>query len=315
MKKISILLAAMVLFIFSLVSCDKSNPTETEKTGSIKGTIIETINKTALGSVTITTDPTTTTVTTNSLGEFEITDVTPGIYTVSASKSDYYTRPTKISVTAGKAATADISIRPLTVTDVDGNTYQTLQIGDQIWMAENLKVTHYRNGAVIPQVADVDWRTLTGNGAHCEYDNNVNNVATYGRLYRWDAVTHNNNIAPLGSHMPSDAEWQVLIDYLSGVSAAGGKMKETGTVHWSSPNNGATNESSFSGLPGGFREADYSGNRYLGMGNDGHFWSTTESGSNATQEAIGFNLNYFSSTIKRESYYQGHGLSVRCVMD
>ena len=250
---------------------------------------------------------------TNASGEFEITGITPRFYTVSASKSDYYMRSRKISVLAGSAATADIALRPTMVTDIDGNTYQTVQIGNQIWLAENLKVTHYRNGTAIPQVADAVWGNVSGAGALCDYDNDPNNAAAYGRLYRWDAATQSDNLAPQGCYVPSDAEWQVLIDFLGGRSTAGGKMKEVGTTHWLTPNNGATNESGFSGLPGGFREANFGDNRFLELGTGAHLWSTTESVQPG--EAFGFNLDYFSSTVKKDPYYKGHGLSVRCVMN
>ena len=149
-----------------------------------------------------------------------------------------------------------------TVTDIDGNTYQTVKIGDQWWMAENLKVTCYRNGDAIPNITDgTTWASLS-TGAYCEYNNDINNVATYGRLYNWYAVTDSRNIAPAGWHVPSDAEWKQLEMYL-GMSQSeadatgwrgtdeGGKLKEVGTMHWNSPNTGATNESGFTALPGG----------------------------------------------------------------
>jgi len=140
-----------------------------------------------------------------------------------------------------------------TVTDIDGNCYRTVTIGTQVWMAENLKVTHDCNGEAIPNVTDgATWAGLTA-GAYCEYNNDVNNVATYGRLNNWYAVADSRNISPAGWHVASDAEWQTLSIFLGGDAIAGGKMKETGTTHWYSPNTGATNESGFSALPGGYR--------------------------------------------------------------
>jgi uncharacterized protein (TIGR02145 family) len=133
-----------------------------------------------------------------------------------------------------------------TVTDIDGNVYQTVTIGTQVWMKENLKVTHYRNGEAIPNVTDGNvWGALT-TGAYCEYNNDVNNVATYGRLYISYAVADNRNIAPTGWHVPSDAEWKQL-EMTLGMSQAqadsvgwhgapvGGKLKEAGTTHWLAP--------------------------------------------------------------------------------
>ena len=209
-----------------------------------------------------------------------------------------------------------------TVTDIDGNVYQTVTIGTQVWMAENLKVTHYRNGDAIPNETDGGtWAGLT-TGAYCEYNNDVNNLAVYGRLYNWYAVADSRNIAPMGWHVPSDAEWKQLEMFLGmsqaeadaiggrgGAVNVGGKLKETGTTHWLSPNTGATNESGFSGLPGGYRSYD---GTYDGIGNDAYFWSSTEGSSNY---AWGRSLHYFYSGVARGSNYKQYGFSLRCVRD
>jgi uncharacterized protein (TIGR02145 family) len=142
-----------------------------------------------------------------------------------------------------------------TLTDQDGNVYKTITIGTQTWMAENLRTTKYRDGSAIPNITD---KTAWGNistGAYCNYNNttSADTIATYGRLYNWYAATESRNIAPAGWHVPNDAEWETLIYYLGGFSVAGGKMKETGTTHWISPNTGATNESGFTALPSGLR--------------------------------------------------------------
>lgn len=207
-----------------------------------------------------------------------------------------------------------------TVTDIDGNVYQTIKIGDQWWMAENLKVTHYRNGDPIPNVTgSVQWAGLT-TGAYCEYNNNANNVATYGRLYNWYAVNDGRNIAPEGWHVPSDAEWKQLEMYLgmNQVQAnatgwrgtnEGGKLKEAGTEHWWSPNTGATNESGFTALPGGHRTAD---GIYDYMGVWAYFWTSTEYGSLVSWYR---HLNYQFSKVGRYRYLNEYGSSVRCVKD
>ncbi len=209
-----------------------------------------------------------------------------------------------------------------TVTDIDGNVYQTITIGDQVWMMENLKVTHYRNGDPIPNVTDGGtWEGLT-TGAYCNYNNNEGNVATYGRLYNWYAVDDSRNIAPEGWHVPTDEEWKQLEMYL-GMSQAeadadaldwrgtdeGGKLKETGTTHWNSPNEGATNESGFTALPGGFRH--HSGN-FGNMGYYAYFWSSTETSSSYAWYR---NLGYSGSQVYRSNYYKQDGFSVRCVRD
>jgi uncharacterized protein (TIGR02145 family) len=196
-----------------------------------------------------------------------------------------------------------------TVTDIDGNVYQTVTIGTQVWMAANLKVTHYRNGEDIPNVTNAAaWAALT-TGGYCNYNNDVNNVATYGSLYNWYATVDSLNIAPTGWHVPTDAEWQTLSDFLGGDAVAGGKMKEAGTTHWVSPNTGATNESGFSALPGGFRD---NGGACYGMSYSTRFWSATESSSSyAWDRSVGC----YGSGISRGSDGKKEGFSVRCVRD
>jgi uncharacterized protein (TIGR02145 family) len=195
-----------------------------------------------------------------------------------------------------------------TVTDIDGNTYLTVKIGNQWWMAENLRVTHFRNGEDMPNITDnTTWRNLT-TGAYCNYNNDTAQVAVYGRLYNWYAVGDSRNIAPAGWHVPSDAEWQTLVDYLGGQVVAGGKMKEVGTTHWWYPS-GATNESGFTALPGGLR-----GNFgvYSSMGNYAQFWSSTENYSNLAWYHY---LVCESSGVNRYDAEMRGGFSVRCVKD
>jgi uncharacterized protein (TIGR02145 family) len=198
----------------------------------------------------------------------------------------------------------------ITVRDIDGNMYQIVRIGTQYWMAENLKVTHYRNGDVIPNVTDnTQWRNLSS-GACCYYNNDADNTLIYGSLYNWYAVTDERNIAPKGWHVPSDEEWQTLVDYLGGDAVAGGKLKEAGTAHWQIPNTGATNESDFSALPGGYRSGNYGTFNCLEY--YANFWSTTE---NDTLEAWYRYLGYGSSEVYRYDYHKRYGFSVRCVRD
>jgi uncharacterized protein (TIGR02145 family) len=194
------------------------------------------------------------------------------------------------------------------ITDIDGNTYKTVTIGTQTWMAENLKVTKYNDGIAIPNVTDnTEWKELT-TGALCDYGNTPSNSETYGKLYNWHAV-NTGKLCPTGWHVPSDAEWTELTDYLGGRSVAGGKLKETGTTHLASPNTGATNETGFTALPGGFR--GYDGAFYY-IGYHGYWWSATENGSNnAWYRLMGFNF----STVARHNYYKELGVSVRCVRD
>jgi len=142
---------------------------------------------------------------------------------------------------------------PSTVTGNDGNVYQVVRIGNQCWMAENLRTTRYANGDAIPQVTgNSTWSSLS-TGAWCWYDNDNQYENPYGKLYNWHAVADSRNICPAGWHVPTDAEWDALANFLGGSNVAGGKMKATGTAHWNSPNTDATNSSGFTGLPGGYR--------------------------------------------------------------
>ena len=194
------------------------------------------------------------------------------------------------------------------ITDIDGNTYKTVTIGTQTWMAENLKVTKYNDGIAIPNVTDnTAWRELT-TGALCDYDNTPSNSETYGKLYNWHAV-NTGKLCPTGWHVPSDAEWTELTDYLGGTSDAGGKLKETGTTHWNSPNTGATNETGFTALPGGYR---YSSGTFRYVGDYGLWWSATESNaSNAWSRSVGYSYSY----VGRVSRDKELGFSVRCLRD
>ncbi|MGV9003096.1 FISUMP domain-containing protein [Flavobacterium sp.] len=170
-----------------------------------------------------------------------------------------------------KTGSVVVSNSSVTVTDIDGNVYQTVVIGTQTWTQTNLNVSKYRNGDTIPQVTNQStWANLT-TGAWCYYQNNTANGATYGKLYNWYAVNDPRGLAPAGYHIPSDAERITLTTFLGGESIAGGKMKST--TGWNSPNTAATNSSGFTGLPGGCRN-DY-GSFYF-IGETGYWWSSSE---------------------------------------
>ena len=142
------------------------------------------------------------------------------------------------------------------ISDIDGNEYETVKIGSQWWMAENLKTTRCNDGTLIPLVSnDSSWQNLLTPG-YCWYNNDsIAYADPYGALYNYYSVadTNSSNICPIDWHVPSSAEWTTLTGFLGGTFVAGGKMKETGTAHWANPNTGATNESGFTGLPGGIR--------------------------------------------------------------
>jgi uncharacterized protein (TIGR02145 family) len=200
---------------------------------------------------------------------------------------------------------------PCPQTDVDGNVFQVVTIGTQVWMSENLKVTHYRNGDPIPNVTDAATWANFGAGAFCNYDNDANTVSVYGRLYNWHAVSDSRGLAPAGWHVASEAEWQTLIDYLGGAAVAGGKLKEFGTAHWSAPNLGATNESRFTALPTGIR---YIGGTFYGVGTEDGFWSSTEISSGSI-DAWYYGLGHNDGAIWRHNHHKQIGFSVRCVKD
>jgi hypothetical protein len=180
----------------------------------------------------------------------------------------------------------------------------------QEWTNQNLSVTRYRNGDIIPQVTDdTQWGNLT-TGAWCWYNNDSATYAsTYGRLYNWYAVNDARGLAPQGYHVPSDAEWTFLETILGGSSIAGGKMKEAGFTHWFSPNEGATNSSGFAGLPGGYRD---NGGTFHSLGAFGGWWSSTEYN---TTNARYHGLGSFTSSSYSFNDTKSSGYSVRCVKD
>jgi uncharacterized protein (TIGR02145 family) len=207
----------------------------------------------------------------------------------------YYVRAYATNSTGtayGNQQTFTTTATSQTVTDIDGNTYNTVQIGTQIWMSENLKTSRYRNGGSIPYVVgNSDWQALT-TGAWSNYNHDAANDPIYGKLYNW-YTTLGDTLCPTGWGVPTDAEWTILTTYLGGESVAGGKMKSVGTAYWNDPNTGATNESGFSVLPGGYRSNDGS---FVSIRNYAFFWSATESGSNFAWYR---SLNCFNSFVFR----------------
>lgn len=183
-------------------------------------------------------------------------------------------------------------------------------ICNQTWSTKNLNVATYRDGTPIPQVTNhTEWANLT-TGAWCWYNNDsATYAATYGKLYNWYAVHDSRGLAPIGWHIPTDAELSTLSTCLGGDSQAGGAIKEKGTTHWSTPNTQATNSSGFTGLPSGHRD----NNGTFGNLNDyGSFWSSTDyDKGTAWFRYLSFDNNIFT----RLKYNKIYGLSVRCVRD
>ena len=201
-------------------------------------------------------------------------------------------------------------VTPTTVTDIDGNTYNIVIIGTQSWMGENLKVTRYRNGDSIPNVLDhIEWETLSF-GAYSSYNNDTSLGNSYGFLYNWKVVQDSRKVCPDGWHVPTDAEWSTLINYLGGESIAGGKLKEKGTSHWRGPNIGATNESLFTALPGGYRSPE--NREFSSIGGIGYWWSSTD--YNLTSAWWRF-MSDGSTDVFRGYGPKRAGFSIRCIRD
>lgn len=195
---------------------------------------------------------------------------------------------------------------------IDENCYPSVTICNQTWMQKNLDVSTYRNGDVIPQVQDnTTWANLT-TGAWCYYENNSAYGTVYGKLYNWYAVIDPRGLAPAGWHVPTQAEWNILRTCLG--DFVGGKMKETGTLHWLSPNTGATNSSGFTALPGGMRNGGNNGAGFYQLGLYGIWWSSTEF---ISPPAFGV-FFYLSNNSEGSNLYfenKGTGFAVRCIKD
>ena len=207
-----------------------------------------------------------------------------------------------------------------TVTDIDGNVYKTVKIGDQVWMAENLKVTHYPDGTPIPNGAGVD-RYYDNDDFWFVYNDNLSYEDSYGLLYTWSAATNGaaasssipsgvQGVCPSGWHLPSNAEYEQLIDFLGGESVAGGKLKEAGYSHWDSPNTGATNESGFTFLGTGYKDV-YGDFRVLRQW--GYAWTASENTS--YYGAILATMHKEATAYPSYSTRKGTGCAVRCIKD
>jgi uncharacterized protein (TIGR02145 family) len=195
------------------------------------------------------------------------------------------------------------------VSDMDGNSYKTVKIGNQWWMAENLKTTQYNDGTLIPLITDdLTWKGLT-NGAYCWYGNYIANKTVYGALYNWYAI-NTNKLCPTGWHVPAYEDWKTLRNYLGGRTGTSGKLKEIGTKHWISPNDGATNETGFTALPGGYRHPL---GPFLELGSGGYWWLTTETTPETAWSIIISGGGTF--LFEERNFEKMWGFSVRCIKD
>jgi uncharacterized protein (TIGR02145 family) len=194
--------------------------------------------------------------------------------------------------------------------DIEGYIYETVVIGTQEWFSENLRTTKYRDGNLINNGSDtLAWQN-DSIGSYVWYSNDSSIYdSIYGKLYNWYAVDNSSGLCPVGWHVPTNAEFLVLMNYLGGSNDAGGKMKESGYTHWNAPNTGADNSSGFRALPGGYRGPN--GN-YKDHGSDGDFWSATESN---LSEGLFIYLNTGLKSFGHGPYSKKYGFSVRCLRD
>ena len=201
-----------------------------------------------------------------------------------------------------KDETQDDESNNTTVIDFDGNEYKTVEIGNQVWLGENLKSSRYPDGSVITK------------GIY-DYENNTANSEIYGKLYTWETsmngqtIEKSQGVCPSGWHIPSKSEWEELIDYLGGVTSAGGKLKEEGKTYWTSTDSTVTNSSGFTALPAGFMFYNF----YMNLGVETGFWTSTEYNND---EAYYKGLwNSHSRVLGPSTYKATMGLSVRCIKD
>jgi uncharacterized protein (TIGR02145 family) len=197
-----------------------------------------------------------------------------------------------------------------TVSDIDGNTYSTVSIGNQVWMGENLKVTKFNDQNPIALVLDdTQWSSQT-QAAYCYYQGDITNSNDYGNMYNWYVVNNSRNVCPTGYHVPSITEWEELITFLGGNAVAGGKLKEAGFAHWLSPNTGADNSSNFTLLPSGWR-ANNNG-FYENLSYMAYLWSST------AVDALSSNIMLVGHDSPAAYTSESHiltGLPIRCLKD
>jgi uncharacterized protein (TIGR02145 family) len=190
---------------------------------------------------------------------------------------------------------------PKNLIDSDSNLYNAVQIGDQMWMTENLKTTKYNDSTIIP-LSDAYRIWNTGIQGYCWYNNDTVNKRIYGGMYNTACVS-SKKLCPSGWHMPSEKEWSILISFLGGDSIAVIKLKETGTIHWVNSNTG-TNESGFAARPGGFRQGNAPFNLFLNVGTESYWWSS---------DGSIFFISHDHISSLDSGYWDGPGAYVRCI--
>jgi uncharacterized protein (TIGR02145 family) len=205
-----------------------------------------------------------------------------------------------------------------TVTDFENNTYNIVEIGNQVWIRENLRSSRFNDGTYIQNETKISsWLKLTSPGYCWYYNDSVKYKTEYGALYNWYAV-NTGKLCPAGWHVPDNAEWTILFNNLGGLNNAGGKLKETDTLHWVTPNNGATNESDFNALPGGrtmnYFEVYNPGYLvdFIGIGSEAYWWSSDEY---SESHGMYFKIKNTSAGVESGNTFKTLGFSVRCLKD
>ncbi len=185
---------------------------------------------------------------------------------------------------------------------------QTVTIGTQVWMKNNLAVTTYQNGDLI-EGADIAFNRTTTTQAWCYYNHDVTNNAIYGKLYNGYAVNDARNICPVGFRVPTQIDFNTLATFIGG-NANGGKLKEAGITHWTSPNTSATNTTGFTALPGGYMgNANSSSN----LNDQGYFWTSTPISGGGSTNYIRYLIFSSGTFTESNSFVLGGGVSVRCI--
>lgn len=198
------------------------------------------------------------------------------------------------------------------ITDIDGNTYNTITIGTQTWIKGNLKTTHFSNGDEIATTS-LAINNVPASIYQWPYDDDMNNVDIYGRLYTWYAATDSRNVCPTGWHVPGDEEWMILSDFLGGDSIAGAKMKEAGIEHWNTTDNTVDNSSGFTGIGAGARGNPMG---FINLNSLGSFWSATPLGTNPNfQRGYVFHLNAANDNFTSGVAVANYGASIRCLQN
>ena len=207
--------------------------------------------------------------------------------------------------------TLNLNVADQTVIDIDQNLYHTVKIGNQVWMVENLRVTRFNNGVAIPNIPDTKNWVIPGTGYFCWFNNDITTYSGYGALYNWWASSDVRNAAPVGWHVPTDAEWTVLVNYLGGEPTSGSLLKEKGSTHWSAANIDGTIQSGFTGINGSSRFADATFD-LNGFYEFSYFWSSTEDTAD-----LAASRTLFSSkgSVYRGSSSKLMGMYIRCVKD